>query len=114
MLGARPRAAGAIEAFRGGVGAAEEHGGQPGNRGDPALAVNVDVRAIEAAGEQRGDQPPGELEPHTAGLDDVDGPTDRVFTPLFADLTDYVSADLPAGYEDVGYRPTPAGSTAAP
>jgi len=42
------------------------------------------------------------------------GGTDRTFTPLFADQVDYQATNLPAGYADVGYRPAPAGHTAAP
>jgi hypothetical protein len=42
------------------------------------------------------------------------GATDRAFTPQFADLLDYRPTNLPAGYEDVGYRYAPAGYTAAP
>ena len=32
----------------------------------------------------------------------------------FADLIDYRPTNLPAGYENVGYRYAPAGHTAAP
>jgi hypothetical protein len=42
------------------------------------------------------------------------GSTDLLFTPQFADQIDYRPTNLPAGYEDVGYRPAPAGHTAAP
>jgi hypothetical protein len=42
------------------------------------------------------------------------GPTDRTFVPQFADLVDYVPTNVPPGYEDVGYRPAPAGHTATP
>jgi len=41
-----------------------EQGGHAGDRGDPALAVHVDVRAVQATGEQRGDEPPGALAQH--------------------------------------------------
>ena len=41
-----------------------EQGGHAGDRGDPALAVHVDVRAVEAAGEQDRDEPPGALAQH--------------------------------------------------
>ena len=41
-----------------------EQGGHAGDRGDPALAVHVDVRALQTAGEQRGDEPPGALAQH--------------------------------------------------
>jgi hypothetical protein len=40
--------------------------------------------------------------------------TDRTFTPQFADQVDYQPTNLPAGFNDVGYRPAPAGHTAAP
>jgi hypothetical protein len=42
------------------------------------------------------------------------GASDKAFTPQFADLLDYRPTNLPAGYEDVGYRYVPAGHTAAP
>jgi hypothetical protein len=42
------------------------------------------------------------------------GATDRAFTPRFADRLHYRPANLPAGYENVGYRYTPAGHTAVP
>jgi hypothetical protein len=42
------------------------------------------------------------------------GATDLAFTPQFADLIDYRPTNLPAGYEDVGYRSAPAGPMAAP
>jgi hypothetical protein len=42
----------------------------------------------------------------------VGGSTDRTFTPQFADRVDYTPTNLPAGYEDVGYRPAPAGHLA--
>ena len=42
------------------------------------------------------------------------GATDEAFTPQFADQTDYRPTNLPAGYEDVGYRSAPAGYQAAP
>jgi hypothetical protein len=42
------------------------------------------------------------------------GLTDKAFTPVFADQIDYRPTNLPAGYEDVGYRRAPAGYLAAP
>jgi hypothetical protein len=42
------------------------------------------------------------------------GATDLSFTPQFKDQLDYLPTNLPAGYEDVGYRYVPAGHTAAP
>jgi hypothetical protein len=42
------------------------------------------------------------------------GATDQAFSPQFADQTDYRPTNLPAGYEDVGYRSAPAGYQAAP
>jgi hypothetical protein len=42
------------------------------------------------------------------------GSTDQAFTPQFADTVDYKPTNLPAGYEDVGYRAAPAGYQAAP
>ena len=36
------------------------------------------------------------------------------FTPTFADTTNYLPTNLPAGYADAGYRSAPAGHTAAP
>jgi hypothetical protein len=42
------------------------------------------------------------------------GSTDQAFTPQFADTVDYKPTNLPAGYEDVGYRAAPAGYEAAP
>jgi hypothetical protein len=44
----------------------------------------------------------------------VGGVSDRSFVPQFTDLVDYVPTNLPAGYEDVGYRAAPAGHTAKP
>ena len=46
------------------LGATLSAGRRSGDRGDPALAVQVDVRAVEAAGEQRGGEPPGALAQH--------------------------------------------------
>ena len=40
--------------------------------------------------------------------------TDKAFSPTFADTVDYRPTNLPAGYEDVGYRSAPAGYQAAP
>lgn len=57
---------------------------------------------------------------HFAGSDNLiqNGPlpsaTDRRFTPLFTDRTDWQPTNLPAGYYDVGYKPAPAGYQAAP
>ena len=39
------------------------------------------------------------------------GASDRTFTPQFTDLLDYRPTNLPAGYENVGYRYAPAGDT---
>ena len=41
------------------------------------------------------------------------GATDQAFSPQFADTVDYRPTNLPAGYEDVGYRSAPAGYQAA-
>jgi hypothetical protein len=41
------------------------------------------------------------------------GSTDLAFTPVFADEVDYRPTNLPAGYEDVGYRVAPAGHLVA-
>lgn len=41
-------------------------------------------------------------------------PTDARLNPQFADAVDYQPTNLPAGYEDVGYKPVPAGHTAQP
>lgn len=41
-------------------------------------------------------------------------PTDARLNPQFADAVDYQPTNLPAGYEDVGYEPVPAGHTAEP
>jgi PKD repeat protein len=40
------------------------------------------------------------------------GSTDLQFTPVFADTVDWQATNEPAGYEDVGYRPAPAGHLA--
>ena len=42
------------------------------------------------------------------------GGTDRRFKPRFANRRSYRPTNLPAGYENVGYRSAPAGHDAAP
>jgi Lamin Tail Domain/Right handed beta helix region/Bacterial TSP3 repeat len=41
-------------------------------------------------------------------------PTDALLNPQFADTVDYQPTNLPTGFEDVGYKPVPAGHTAPP
>jgi hypothetical protein len=41
------------------------------------------------------------------------GATDQAFSPQFSDTVDYRPTNLPAGYDDVGYRSAPAGYQAA-
>jgi hypothetical protein len=46
--------------------------------------------------------------------DPLPSSTDRRFTPVFADRVDWQPTNLPTGYEDVGYKPAPAGHLAPP
>ena len=40
--------------------------------------------------------------------------SDVMLVPQFRDTVDYQPTNLPAGYEDSGYKPAPAGYLAAP